>query len=186
MRELNKQQRDYIAYRLEGLEHIPAVKKAYPNLTKESVYVIGSRLKKNLLVREQLEKGEKELRSVIINKQAKLIDILRELCPPVEIAKKIAELVFSGDSRVAMQAIDTYCKLANEFPDAKIGIYRDFQAEREKVLSPVDVEKLLAQKAAEIEREKILTEVEEGEVREVSAAEEKNKKNEQDTEQGTK
>lgn len=156
-KDLNKQQRDYIAYRLEGLEHISAVKKAYPNLTQGSAYVIGCRLKKNPQVQEQIKLGEKELRGRIFDKTAKFIDVLKQLCPPTDVAKKLAELIFSGDSRVADSAIEKYLKLSSEYPDAKLGIYRDYEREREQILSPADLPRLIAEQQAEQQRQ-IITE----------------------------
>jgi len=155
-KELNKQQRDYIASRLQGDEHMTAVRKAYPNLTKGSAYVIGCRLKKHPLVQEQLKIGDKELRGRIFDKTAKFIDILRELCPPRQVAEKLAELVFSGDDRVASEAIEKYLKLSSEYPPATLGVYRDFEKEREKILSPADLPRLLAEQQAELKRAEIM------------------------------
>jgi hypothetical protein len=139
---MTEKQQKYLQFRLEGLSHIEAVKKAYPNLTKGSLYVISYRLKKNKEVNEELRKYQQELREKTANKEAKFIDILKEFAPPVEVAKKLAELIFANDKRTSDSAIEKWLKLSALYPDTKIGIYRDYEVEREKILTRADLEKL--------------------------------------------
>lgn len=155
-RDLTPQQRDYITARLEGLEHISAVKKAYPNLTRGSAYVIGCRLKKNIAVQSQLKEGTDALRGRLFDKTGKFIDVLKQMCPPIEVAKKLAELMFSDDQRVADSAIEKYLKLASEYPSEKIGLFRAYEEEREKILSPADIPRLIIERQAEEQRKKVL------------------------------
>ena len=155
MKELNQQQIDYIRFRLEGFDHIQSVRKAYPKLTQGSVYVIGCRLKKNPQIQERLKQGEREMRGKIINKQSRFIDILRDLCPPIEVAKRLAELIFSNDSRIADSAIEKYLRLSSEYPSEKLNVLVQASRERAEVLSETDI-KQLENRAAK-EREQITT-----------------------------
>ncbi len=161
MKELNKQQRSFIAYKLQGLEQMEAVRRAYPNLTPDSAYVISSRLKKNPQVQEELSRGKDMLLEKTTDKEAKFIDCLKQLLPPSEVAAKLCELIRSSDKRIVDSALDKYLKLSSLYPDTKIGLYRDLEAERQKVISPADLNKLLSERLAEQKRTEI---IEEGEI----------------------
>lgn len=177
-KELNKQQRDYISYRLGGDEHITAVRKAYPTLTDESTYVIGCRLKKNPKVQEELRRGEDLLRERMVDKEAAFIDVLRELMPPSEAAARLCELIRSSDKRVVEAGLEKYLKLCSLYPSERLNVLVQADRERAEVLSEADIKKL-TEKSEEKQREEVLK-IEEGEVKEPAAEDKETNKEQQD------
>ncbi|GAH48011.1 unnamed protein product [marine sediment metagenome] len=149
MKTLTKKQNEYVELRGKGLGSIDAVMRAYGCSNRNSAGVISHRLLKNEKVMEELRKNQELLRQKTINKEAKFIDILKEFAPPIEVARRLAELIFADDKRTADSGIEKWIKLSALYPDVRVGLYRDLEKEREQVLTEADIKKLEEQKRLE-------------------------------------
>lgn len=183
-KRLTKKQKGVIDLIIKGVEPLDAVQSSYDCAGKDpraSARVILHKLFQNDLFNKELTKAKHSLREKMINKQARFIDILKEYAPPVEVAKRLAELIFEGDKRTSDSAIDKYLKLSAEYPERELGITMKLEKQREKVLTSADIEKQIEervkQRLAERERKRLLKEgkVEEAEIIEDSGALKKEK-----------
>ena len=156
MKKLTEKQLKFVELVGEGTQGVDAVMTAYNCKSRASARCMLSGLLKNKTISEELTIRKDLLRKRSVNKQMKFIDILKELAPPLKVAQRLAELIFESDKRTSAQAIESYLRLSNEYPDAKIGLYRDFEKERELILSPAELPRLLVEQNEEEARSKLL------------------------------
>jgi phage terminase small subunit len=166
-KELSEKELKFLELVVSGVNKTDAVMEAYKPKNRNTGSVMANRLMKKEKVKNELMKRQQMLRQSTIDKEIKFIEALKEYAPPVDVAKRLADLIFAEDKRVADSAIQKYLNIYSLIPDQKIGLYRDYEKEREKILSPADLPKLLEEKRAEEKRKEILAEAEEGNFKEI-------------------
>ena len=153
MKTFTKKQKAFIDEISRGSDKVDAVQKVYNTTSRASANVIANRLLENDMVSKELAQRQTLLSEKMVDKQSKFIDILRQIAPPQQVARKLAELIFSSDSRVSDSAIEKWLKLGNLYPDQKIGVYQDLEREREQILTEGDVKRIEEAKIVEDQEE---------------------------------
>ena len=144
-----------------------AVKEAYDCKTRDSAYVISSKLKDREPFKSELRKAQQMKEDIVKGEGKKLVEILEEIFPKRERMEILVRIAKGSDGRSVLMALQEINKLEGAYPDAKIGLYRDFEKERELILSPAEIPRLEAEKKAQKEREELLKEPEEAIIKEV-------------------
>lgn len=163
-KELSNKELKFIELIVAGKNKTDAVMESYKPKNRNVGSVMANRLMKKEKVMNELNKRQEMLRQKTTNKEMRFIEILKSYAPPIEVAKRLAELIFERDKRTSDSAIEKYLRLSAEYPDTRQTLTIQLEKEREKILSEADIKKLVEQERLEEERKRLLG-VEEGEIK---------------------
>lgn len=151
MKQLNQKEKQFIDLITSGgIEGLDAIMEVYECKNRNNGSVYLNRIMKRENVIAELSKRQELLRQKKANKEMRFIELLKSFAPPVEVARRLSELIFESDKRTSESAIKTYLELSNEFPDKKIGLYKTLEEERNAVLTEATIEKLKEPEEAKI------------------------------------
>ncbi|XOB40831.1 MAG: hypothetical protein ACKKMW_02075 [Candidatus Nealsonbacteria bacterium] len=153
-RNLTNKQKCVLDLEARGIDRNDAVLQCYDAKDRANAYQIGFKLSKHELYQKELKKQKDLVELIKLDEGKKFADILRELIKPREVANILKELINSSDTRAKLQAVQEYNKVLSHYPDAKVGIYRDYEKERERILTTPDLLKLPETKEPVIEQGK--------------------------------
>jgi len=135
MKKLTNQQMAVIELVSQGIDELAAVERAYNCGSKDSAYAIKSKLFKQKLFKEELDKIADKRRDKLADKGKKITDFIDELISGKEIAEIIVRNAKSEDKRMSDLGVDKILKLKAAYPPTSLGIFRDLEKERTQVLT---------------------------------------------------